>query len=103
MKTYWMSFCDGERPEGQQFLGVAVIDVTVEEAADELSDLNVRFPNHAEGAEWIAAAARKAWRLGCNPGGQVMNCELSREWPGYDSCPRGVLMTRERLAELELV
>lgn len=32
MRTFWLSFCDGDRPKGQQFLGACVVDVTDEEA-----------------------------------------------------------------------
>lgn len=45
----WMlSFCDTEKPVGEQFLGGCIVD-----ADDEL------------------AAMRVAWERGCNPGGEV--------------------------------
>lgn len=49
MTLWWLSFCDGDRPKGEQFLGVAIV-----EAGD------------------VVAAVKEAWRLGINPGGEVM-------------------------------
>ena len=45
---FWLSFCDTERPVGQQFLGATVVT-----ASD------------------VEEAVRAAWRLGINPGGEV--------------------------------
>jgi hypothetical protein len=50
---YWLSFCDGDLPKGQQFLGVAI----------------VRGSNLEE-------AVSEAWRLGINPGGEVLSMEI---------------------------
>lgn len=45
----WLSFCDTDKPEGQRFIGVAIV------------------------RGWsVADAALMAHVLGCNPGGQVM-------------------------------
>ena len=66
---FWLSFVDDAKPEGQRFLGVCIVDVTAEDAAEAQAIIADRFPHHAEGAEWIAAATRKAWAMGCNPGG----------------------------------
>ena len=49
----WCSFCDPKKPEGFQFLGAAI----------------VRGDNVAEGAQ-------EAWRLGINPGGEVLGIPL---------------------------
>lgn len=49
MTLVWMSFCDGSRPKGSQFLGACVVDA-----------------NSMEGA------IRAAWSAGCNPGGEVV-------------------------------
>lgn len=46
--SMWLSFCDPHRPKGSRFLGVAIVP----------------------GAE-VITAARVAWALGCNPGGEV--------------------------------
>lgn len=76
-QTFWLSFCDGDRPVGQQFLGVCVIDVNEEEAAAILPKMLLRFPMAQENAEWIAAATRKAHEHKCNPGGQVLTFDIT--------------------------
>jgi hypothetical protein len=76
MKTFWLSFVDEDRPEGDRFLGVAIVQVTEADVAAVLPQLNAQFPHRLPDSEWIAAATRKAHRLGCNPGGQVMSLEL---------------------------
>lgn len=45
---WWMSFCDPEKPKGQQFLGVVVVE-----------------------APGFMHAHQKAWELGVNPGGEI--------------------------------
>lgn len=96
-RTYYLSFCDDERPTGDQFLGGCV--VRVEDADAELMAIEValRFPNAAEDAEWIAAACRKAHELGINPGGQVLSLDIT-DAPMPEGFPIGVLMSR---AEME--
>jgi hypothetical protein len=47
--VYWLSFVDTDRPEGDRFLGVAIVRGTDPVGAVEM-----------------------AWALGCNPGGEVM-------------------------------
>jgi hypothetical protein len=77
-KTYWLSFVDEHRPAGERFLGVCIVEVTEADAAA----VRPRLPPQAQpGAEWIAAAMRKAWRLGCNPGGTVASYELPGSAP----------------------
>lgn len=44
----WLSFCDPTKPEGEQFLGAAIV------RAENLGD-----------------ALTKSWKKGCNPGGEV--------------------------------
>ena len=51
---FWLSFCDPDAPEGEQFLGGALVD-----AADEFS------------------AVVLAHRLGVNPGGEVMMVNIT--------------------------
>jgi hypothetical protein len=46
---WWMSFCGAERPAGQQFLGVAIID-----------------------APTFEDALTKSWLTGVNPGGEIL-------------------------------
>jgi len=49
MSVYWLSFVDTNRPEGDKFLGVAIVHGTDPQDA-----------------------VATAWTLGCNPGGEVM-------------------------------
>jgi hypothetical protein len=53
---WWLSFCDGDRPEGDRFLGVAI----------------VRAPD-------MNQAVQEAWRLDVNPGGEVAAVGFSEE------------------------
>jgi hypothetical protein len=50
---WWLSFADVSRPEGQQFLGVAIVE-----------------------AQTMGEATMKTHRLGINPGGQIMGSQL---------------------------
>jgi len=92
MKTIWLSFTDPTK-EVDRFLGVALVDVTIEEASDALIEIEVKFPQHLPGAEWIFAANRKAHGLGCNPGGEVASWEV----PAGLAAPRGRLMMKAAL------
>ena len=49
-KLWWLSFCDTDRPVGQRFLGVAIV----------------------EGTD-LASAITEAWERQCNPGGEVLS------------------------------
>jgi nucleotide-binding universal stress UspA family protein len=101
-RTFWLSFCDATKPKGQQFLGVAVIDVTEAMAADALIDMSLRFPQAQDGAEWVGAALREAHRLGCNPGGEVGTVDVTDAPPARLAVyPRGVLLSKARMRELE--
>lgn len=100
-RAYWLSFCDGDKPTGQQFLGVCLVDVTDDMAADALLDIALRFPMAMDGAEWVAAAIKEAHRLGCNPGGEVASNDVTDGPPDILAAhPRGKLMS---LAELEAI
>lgn len=57
MAYYWLSFCDADLPDGEQFLGGCLID-----------------------AEDVADALKKAHRRGCNPGGEVACMQISPEY-----------------------
>lgn len=57
MSYYWLSFCDADRDEGEQFLGGCLID-----------------------AEDVDDAIKKAHRRGCNPGGEVACLQVSVEY-----------------------
>jgi len=52
---WWLSFADPDKPEGQRFIGVAVVPCDT---------------------DTISRAADTAWKLGCNPGGEVLGMRL---------------------------
>ena len=56
MNRHWLSFCDDDKPKGQQFLGVAIV----------------------RGRDFLIAVER-AHMLGINPGGQVMGMPIPDE------------------------
>lgn len=56
MTRWWLSFADPDRPKGQQFLGLCIV-----EAVDEIT------------------AAKVAHALGINPGGEVKFMDLVPE------------------------
>ncbi len=84
----WLSFADAARPEGQQFLGACIVPMG--ETGDERQDL--------------ITAVQNAWRLGCNPGGEVrfqpvpssVEPHIAPKWIGR-------LLTREDCAEFDRV
>jgi hypothetical protein len=101
MRTYWLSFCDGSRAEGAQFLGVVVVDVTEAEAAAALADIDRECPGHRDDGGWIAAAARKAHAQGCNPGGDVAAVRYPEAFAaGLAGLPRGQLLQVDALRAL---
>lgn len=102
MRTFWLSFCDGDRPKGQQFLGACVVDVTDEEAERMKLEVLIRFPHALEGAHWIGAATRKAHTLGCNPGGEVASLDVTDRSPELLArYRRGHLMTRDEIEAID--
>ena len=77
-KWWWLSFCDERRPRGDRFLGVCIVQ------GDELAD-----------------AIQEAWRLGCNPGGEVLGFPILRgEWQPKKKW-RGRLLTRAQAEEAD--
>jgi hypothetical protein len=104
VRRFWLSFVDGTKPEGQRFLGVCIVEVTDEDAADAKAIIDDQFPQHAEGAEWIAAATRKAWLTGCNPGGEIATSDITEATPpeGVD-LPLHRLLQKPELSRLGLV
>ncbi len=98
LKTFWLSFCDGAKPTGERFLGACLVDVTQDDADEAIVWLAIHRPQARAGAEWIAAAQRKAWRERCNPGGEVAFCDIS-DAPAdvLATYPRNRLMTRSEL------
>jgi hypothetical protein len=74
-RWWWLSFCDPERPRGQQFLGACVVR-----------------------ARGVATACRASWTLGCNPGGEMMALPAPEHFivqPGWE----GRLLTRAECDE----
>lgn len=75
---WWLSFADGSLPEGEQFLGVAIVS-----------------------GSGVLSAASVAKLLGCNPGGEVQGIEIPPQHvppPEY----RGRLLSRDELEEAGL-
>ena len=99
-KLFWLSFCDSKKPKEQQFLGACIVEVTEAEATETLTFIDVEFPHHEAGAEWVGAAGRKAHREGCNPGGEMMSLEIPPHWRLFlpPNTPRNTLMT---MAEMQ--
>lgn len=57
MTWWWLSFCDGDRPKGEQNLGVCLVP-----------------------ANNLVAAGMAAHMLKCNPGGEVAGVALPAGW-----------------------
>lgn len=72
---WWLSFADGRKPKGQQFLGVCIV----------------------EGATFIAAI-KAAHILGLNPGGEVQAQELPADSEVHPSW-LGVLLDRKTIEQ----
>ncbi len=53
---WWLSFCDSSKPEGQRFLGVAIVS-----------------------AGSLPEAVTEAWKARINPGGSVRGFALPRD------------------------
>ena len=53
MNLFWLSFADGSKPKGTQFLGACVVE-----------------------APSFADAIQVAWAHGCNPGGECLGREI---------------------------
>jgi len=71
-RCLWMSFCDTEKPKGQQFIGVVI--------------------THAKG---IAHAIDKTHKLGINPGGEVFSYETDAT--DIDLAHFDILLSKEDL------
>lgn len=103
-KTFWISFVDTDKPKGERFLGVAIVEVTDEDVAAMQEEIELKFPNRLPGAEWIAAALRHAHDAGCNPGGQPGSIEMDEESLKHlDGVPRDRLLSKDELRRLDLI
>jgi hypothetical protein len=80
MPLIYMSFADPNKPEGTQFLGAAIVE------ADDLAE-----------------ATKKTWRLGINPGGEVLSFEVPEELEHrvYEQNAINKLLSFEDLDSLE--
>jgi hypothetical protein len=56
-KVLWLSFCDGSLPKGSQFLGVFITE-----------------------ADSVMQAAKKAWDLNMNPGGEIQSVDVTNDF-----------------------
>lgn len=101
VKTFWLSFCDSERPKGQQFLGACIVDVTAADADEAAVFIALRFPLAQPDSEWIGAASWKAHRLGCNPGGEMASLEIPLGHLMLKRYQRGVLMDRATVERID--
>lgn len=99
-RIFWLSFCDADLPEGSQFLGACIIDVTAAEADEAAIDVLLRFPLAEPDAEWLAAAIKKTHALGCNPGGEVASAEFT-ECPYLSRYRLGILMDRATIEHID--
>lgn len=109
-QTWWLSFCDSDRPEGDQFLGVVIVDVTEADAAAGHRAATARRAEFghtdplAAGLDWMTAAILKTHRTGCNPGGEVGAVRID-DAPQYPTkgagLPRNTLLSKRDLAARE--
>jgi hypothetical protein len=58
MTTFWLSFVDPKAAPGKRFLGVAIFDM-----------------DETKREKTIVEIARRAWKLGVNPGGEMLVSE----------------------------
>lgn len=98
-KYFWMSFCDTDKPNGQQFLGVSIIPVTKEEVDRLVPLIRVMYPMSTD--DWFVTATMKSWDEKCNPGGQV-SATLLDGAPLPDGTPMCKLMSKAELLERHL-
>lgn len=109
-QTWWLSFVDPDRPEGEQFLGAVVVDVDeadvalAEPAATAIRASHGLPPLSEPRDQWMAAAIGKASRLHVNPGGEVASLRLdaipgfATECPPY---PRNQILSRAEIEKLD--
>lgn len=110
-QTWWLSFGDADRPEGQQHLGVVVVDVDEADVARAAGVANALRARHGlppltdAYSQYLAAALWKTHRYECNPGGEAAAMRIddvpgfARRGPRY---PRNQLLSRAEIAALEL-
>lgn len=110
-QTWWLSFSDPDLPKGQQFLGVAIVDITEEDAAAVHDDVDMTPGGLQRAAgdtslDWLAAAVRESHLMGCNPGGCVLSGRID-DAPGFlerdARIPRNRLLSKADLETLDIL
>lgn len=77
-RWWWLSFVDGDRPKGEQFLGACMVQ-----------------------GRGITTAISRSWDLGCNPGGEVAFVEIPADRTIPDAWANR-LLTRAEVESAEL-
>lgn len=77
-RWFWLSFADGDRPKGQQFLGVIVVR-----------------------ALYFELAVARTHELGINPGGEVAGMEIPAHVPPPDEMLDKLVADPARIRALE--
>ena len=93
LRYFWLSFADKTG-----HLGCCLVEVSTQEIEEARLRIDFHYPDHAPGAETVAAAIRKAHVMKCNPGGDVMTWELTERPMRYSL---HVLMTKDEVAALD--
>ena len=76
IKTWWLSFCDPDKPKGTQFLGVIIVD-----------------------AKGLFHAHHQINMLGINPGGEIQCFDISKIDPPIKDRYKNRLLTKEECEE----
>lgn len=101
-KLFWLSFCDTNKPSGEQFLGVCLVEpneIDMMFAMTKALEIN---PDCTEPAWWLAAACTKAHEMKCNPGGQVMGVMVPEDLEyRAKKYPRNKLLSKKELEDLD--
>jgi len=101
VRTYWLSFTGPHKPQGEQFLGVVVVDVQESEAQAALK-MRPAMYDKIHGP-WVGAALRSAHISGCNPGGEVSSWRVDDAPPErLKRYPRLRLLSRVELGQIEV-
>lgn len=107
-QTWWLSFCDTAKPEGQQFLGVVIVDVDErDKALGEMGATAIRAshglpPLTDAHDQWFAAAVSKTHRLKVNPGGECIGHRVDEIAPPDElaKVPRDRVLQKPELTAL---
>lgn len=110
-QTWWLSFSDPDLPKGQQFLGMAIVDITEEDAVAVHDEVDATLGGQRRVAgdtdlDWMAAAIRESHMMGCNPGGCVLSGRIDHV-PGFPErdarIPRNRLLSKADLETLDIL